>query len=126
MARTKLSEQEWTTFLELATRLGIDVRGLLSQEQDVRFTTLESAGHRLGRAVAQLTTERLSLAHAELMTDPQPCPTCQTRSPVVHRTRDLETVDGPMELTEPVCHCSTCRRDFFPSASSVGPGSAEL
>jgi hypothetical protein len=125
MARTKLSEQEWTTFLELADRLEIDLRGLLLN-QDVRFTTLEAAGHRLGRAVAQLTTEQLSLTQAERITEPQPCPTCQRRSPLVHRVRELETVDGPIELAEPVCHCSACRRDFFPSTSSVGPESAEL
>ena len=124
MARTKLSEREWETFLELADRLGIEVRGLLSQE--VRFTALESAGHPLGRAVAQLATERLSLARAERLTEPQPCPTCQQRSPLVHRVRTLETVDGPIEFREPVCQCSACHRAFFPSASSVGFGSAEL
>ena len=124
MARTKLSEQEWETFLELADRLGIEVRGLL--DQDVRFTALESAGHRLGRAVAQMTTERLSLARAERLTEPQGCPSCQQRSPLVHRARELETVDGPIEFREPVCQCSACRRDFFPSASGVGLESAEL
>ena len=60
MARTNHSEQEWETFLALTDRLGIEFRGRL--DQDVRFTTLESAGHRLGRTVAQMTTERWSLA----------------------------------------------------------------
>ena len=124
MARTKLSEQEWETFLELADRLGIEVRELL--DQDVRFTAWESAGHQLGRAVAQLMTERLSLARTERLTEPQSCPSCQQRSPLVHRARELETVDGPMEFREPVCQCSACRRAFFPSASGVGFGSAEL
>jgi hypothetical protein len=107
----------------LADRLGIEVRGLLSQ--DVRFTTLELAGHRLGRAVAQLTTERLARARAERLTEPQVCPTCQQRSPLGHRARELETVDGPIELREPVCPCSACRRDFFPAASGVGLKPAE-
>ena len=118
MARARLTEQEWETFLGLADRLGIDVRGLL--KEDVRFHVLESAGHALGRAVAQATTERLTLARAERLAGPQPCPTCGRRCPVVHRERELETVDGPIELREPVCHCPACRRDFFPSASRVG------
>jgi hypothetical protein len=117
-----ITAQEWETFLGLAERLQIDVRGL--QARDVRFHELEAAGHRLGRAVAQATTERLATARAERLTEPQPCPTCQRPCPVVHRERELETVDGPIVLSEPVCHCSACRRDFFPSASGVGAGPA--
>lgn len=124
MARAKLSEQEWETFLGLADRLGIDVRGLL--KEDVRFHVLESAGHALGRAVARGATERLTLARAERLTGPQPCPTCDRPCPCVYRERNLETVDGPIELCEPVCHCPACRRDFFPSASSVGARPTEL
>ena len=122
MARAKISEHEWVTFLNVAERLEIDVRGLMSQS--VRFSALEAAGHQLGRAVAQAMTERLAFAQAERLSGLQPCPTCGRPSPLVHRARELETVDGPIELTEPVCHCSACRRDFFPSASRVGTESA--
>jgi hypothetical protein len=118
MTRGKINEQEWKTFLDVADRLDIDVRGLL--ERDVPFREMEAAGHRLGRAVAQAATERLALARAERLTGLQPCPTCGRRCPLVYRERELETGDGPINLSEPVCHCSTCRRDFFPSASSVG------
>lgn len=118
MARAKISEQEWQTFVSVAERLQIPVRELL--EQDVRFSAIEAAGHKLGRAVAQFTTERVALARAERMIGPQPCPSCGRPCPLVHRERELETIDGPVELAEPVCHCSACRRDFFPSASTVG------
>lgn len=124
MARAKIGEQEWEVFLGVADQLGIDVRTLL--KEDVRFHVLESAGHALGRAVAQIATERLTLARTERLTGPQPCPTCGRRCPLVHRERELETIDGPIELHEPVCHCSACRRDFFPSASRIGTRSAEL
>jgi hypothetical protein len=124
MARAKLNEQEWETFLALADRLEIDVRDLLVR--DVPFHVLEAAGHALGRSVAQATTERLALARTERLSEPQPCPTCGRQCPLLHRERPLETVDGPIELCEPVCHCSACRRDFFPSASSIGTQSANL
>lgn len=124
MARVKISEEEWQTFLDVADRLEIDVRGLL--HKDVRFTALEIAGHQLGRAVAQIATERLALARAKRLTGLQACPTCGRPCPLVHRERELETIDGPMDLCEPVCHCSACRRDFFPSASGVGARSTEL
>jgi len=120
MARAAITEQEWQTFLGLADRLGIDVRGLL--EKDAPFRELEAAGHQLGRVLAQATTERLSLARAQRLEGPQSCPTCGEQCPLVHRQRELQTGDGPIELHEPVCYCSTCRRDFFPSASGIGTG----
>lgn len=125
MARAKLSEQEWETFLGLADRLGINVRGLL-QGDDVRFHVLESAGHALGRTVAQAATERLTLARAQRLDGPQACPSCGRQCPLLHRERPLETIDGPIELHEAVCYCSACRRDFFPSASRLGARSADL
>jgi hypothetical protein len=115
MTVDKLSEQEWQTFLGLADRLGIPVRSLL--EDDVRFTEMEAAGHRLGRAVARFATERMVFARAERMIEAQVCPTCFRQCPLTHRPREIETIDGPVVLQEPVCHCSACRRDFFPSAS---------
>lgn len=118
MARTKVSEEEWEVFLGLADRLGIKARELF--REGGRFHVLESAGHELGRAIAQAATERLALAQADRLTESQACPTCGQRCPVVHQERELETGDGPIDLREPVCHCSACRRDFFPSASGIG------
>ena len=118
MARPGISERDWEVFLEVADRLGIDVRELL--KKDVPFRELEAAGHQFGRAIAQATTERLSLARAERLTDPQACPSCGNNCPLDYGERDLTTGDGPIRLREPVCHCSTCRRDFFPSASKSG------
>ena len=124
MARAKISQQEWQTFLEIADRLQLPVRSLL--QEDVRFTEMEAAGHQLGRAVAQIATERLAWARAERLRGPQRCPTCGRACPLDHRERELETIDGPVDLCEPVAHCSACRRDFFPSASRVGAASAEV
>jgi hypothetical protein len=124
MAKVKISEQEWQCFLDVADRLGINVRGLLNE--DVRFTVMEEAGHRLGRAVAQAATERLALARAERLSGPQACPSCGRLGPLIHRERELETIDGAVDLREPVCHCSACRRDFFPSASGVGTESTPM
>ena len=124
MARKKVSQEDWETFLRVARQLGIDMEALSSQQ--ARFTELESAGHRVGRAIAQAITERLAWERAERLTEPQACPTCGRLAPVEYHTRPLETADGPIELEEPVGHCSACRRDFFPSASGIGTRSATL
>lgn len=118
MGRAKISKQDWEVFVRVADDLGIDVRGL--QERDVPFCEMEAAGHEVGRRIAQAITERLSFARAERLTGKVPCPTCGKRCAVDHRERDFTTGDGPIQLCEPVCHCSTCRRDFFPSASRSG------
>lgn len=124
MARQQVSEAEWQTFLNLADRLEIPVRELLQGKP--RFTEMESAGHRLGQAVAQVATERMSLARAGQMTAPQPCPTCGQVCELRQQERELTTIDGPLQLSEPVAYCSACRRDFFPSASRTRAVSAEL
>ena len=118
MTLAGINEQDWEVFLDVADRLGIDVRNLL--KRDVPFREMEAAGHELGRAIAQVTTERLSLARAERLTEAQACPTCAKRCRLDHKERDFITGDGPIRLREPFCHCSTCRRDFFPSASRTG------
>jgi len=124
MTRSKISQQEWQTFFHVAKRLGIDLQSL--QDGDGRFHDLEAAGHAIGRAVAQAVTERLALARAERLSEPQPCPTCGRLCPTSHRDRPLETIDGPIELHESVCRCPACRRDFFPSASGAGSESTSL
>ena len=68
MSKANVSEQEWETFLAITDRLGIPVRELMVK--DVRFSELESAGHRLGRAVAQATTEKLAHSRATRLTVP--------------------------------------------------------
>jgi hypothetical protein len=110
--------------VNVADRMGIEIRPLL--EEDVRFHALESAGHGLGRAIARFTTERLAFAQAERLDGPQPCPTCERLCPLAYKDRTLESVDGPMGLHEPFCHCPACRRDFFPSASCIGTRPAKL
>jgi hypothetical protein len=34
--------------------------------------------------------------------------------------RPVTSMDGPIELTEPVAHCRRCRRSFFPSTCKSG------
>ena len=118
MARTMIEEKDWDVFVKVAEQLGIDLPGLM--QKDVRFLEMEDAGHQLGRAIAQATTERLSLARAQRLTGDQPCPTCGKSCPLDFKERELVTGDGPIELPEPVCHCSVCRRDFFPSPCGLG------
>lgn len=70
MAHKQVSETDWQTFFSLADRLGIPARKLLQGQ--LPFTEMQTAGNRLGQVVAQVVTERMSLALAGQMTGPQP------------------------------------------------------
>ena len=50
------------------------------------------------------------------------CPKCQRECPVKFEERTLQGRMGPATIQEPVCHCSACDRDFFPSAGIVAAG----
>jgi len=60
-------------------------------------------------------SEALALQNQKLP-DQIACPRCQTESLVRFETRTIQGRMGPAEIQEPVCHCSACDRDFFPSA----------
>jgi len=51
-----------------------------------------------------------------------PCPKCQTECSVKFERRTIQGRMGPASIREPVCHCSVCDRDFFPSAGIVAAG----
>jgi len=88
---------------------------------ETTFSQIEQFGHQAGRMLARRIDGYLSDQHAAHFTDEQPCPTCSEKQPLKESPHDLplQTPDGEVTLHEPTCHCSTCRRDFFPSASLV-------
>jgi hypothetical protein len=44
------------------------------------------------------------------------CPDCGQHCLVETQKREVQSVDGTIELTETVAQCRRCRRSFFPSA----------
>ena len=88
---------------------------------ETTFAQIEQFGHQAGRMLARRIDAHLAAQHAEHFASAQPCPTCHEKhSPQASRhVLPLQTSDGEVTLHEPSCRCSTCRRAFFPSASSV-------
>lgn len=85
---------------------------------DTTFAQIEQFGHEVGRMMGRAVDQQLACQHAEWFQKAAACPTCQAlceprSSPA---EREIQTVDGRVPLAEPVCHCSACHRDFFPSA----------
>ncbi len=90
--------------------------------RDTTFAEIERFGHRAGRMLARAVDARLAEQHAAHFAGEEPCPTCSEKHPPKESPHDLplQTSDGEVTLHEPTCNCPTCRRDFFPSAYSVG------
>jgi hypothetical protein len=81
------------------------------------FSTIEDFGHQAGQTVAQAIDEHLQQRHAEHFQQHAACPTCGATAEATDaaKPRRLLTIDGEIALAEPVRHCPTCERAFFPS-----------
>lgn len=84
------------------------------------YSVIELAAHELGRHVSRQVQQRQLRELAAAETPRAACPECGQRCDLAPRSRDLTSIDGPLEATELVGHCPFCRRDFFPSASAAG------
>jgi hypothetical protein len=89
--------------------------------RDTTFAEIEEFGHEVGRMLGRAVDQQLTAEHSSHFTGANMCPTCQSncepKSDAV--LRELQTCDGQVPIEEPVCRCSVCNRDFFPSACRV-------
>lgn len=84
------------------------------------FAALEARAAEIG----DMLTREVAAQRARIETEKRPpdseccCPKCNGPGDRKRlRQRELQTVRGTIELTEPEYHCKKCRRSFFPSDS---------
>ena len=122
MERSMLSPQARQRFEQLVALLAEERYGPDGPPIDTTFAEIEQFGHQAGRMLGRSLDEHLTDQHAEHFQEAS-CPTCAgyDESDVARKKpRPLQTLDGTIPLAEPVCHCPTCDRDFFPSAERTG------
>ena len=112
-----LTEEAKRKFEECVAALAACGFGVDGPPEETTFAQIEEFGHEVGRMVARAVDEQLATQHATLFDGVAPCPTCHRKCPVKEprSPREVQTCDGHVPLREPVCHCSVCHRDFFPS-----------
>ncbi|MBW3600590.1 MAG: hypothetical protein KY475_25420 [Planctomycetes bacterium] len=113
------SQEDQLVVERLAKKFGVDLKADELAGAEATFTSIETAARKIGQAVTRRVTEDLAIQQTQLLEGPQPCPTCGKSCEAGFKERELTTGDGPIELREAVCHCSACRRDFFPSTRSL-------
>lgn len=89
---------------------------------DMDLFMMEEIAVTASRALVRGTIETLTGSQAEALGTESLCPGCGQSCELEQRSRPIQVRGGSAELQEPVAHCSTCRRDFFPSASHVEDG----
>jgi hypothetical protein len=86
----------------------------------VHFSKIEAAAHALGCALSSGIQERVVREAVADIPPKLPCPQCGQLCKVKFDRRTIHSTDGPVVVLEPEGHCRRCRRDFFPSAGSLG------
>ena len=105
------------------------VAALATRQQDKlaaagTFVEIEELTAEVGDEVArQLANSELSRRSEALSEQPtHACPDCGKECRVEPDLEPiiLQGIRGEIEYSEPRCHCTRCRRDFFPSGGPIG------
>ena len=86
---------------------------------DVDLWMMEEATVRAAKALVSGAIETMTAAQTEALEGQVSCSGCGQSCRLDHRPRLIQVRGGTAKFNEPVAHCSTCRRDFFPSAAGV-------
>ena len=115
---------------ELASKLAAQLAETFAQEiygpdgpdLDCDIDAMEDAAVLVARAAFDAVIARALVLQNQELPDQLPCPKCQSLCGVKFEKRTVQGRMGPAEIQEPVCHCSACDRDFFPSAGDLAAG----
>ena len=113
--RTAL-EAQLENHLKQASAIAAELQSLEQGSETPHFDQIELPAHEVGQRLSRLiqTTRAREVAADGLQS--VACPDCGCLCRVEAQEREVQSVDGPIELTETVAHCRPCRRSFFPSA----------
>ena len=126
MATRKLSPEELQAVRRVAKQWGkIIVKQAFGEQGpglDVDFAQMEEVAAAAAGGLSEGALEAATAQQGRLLGEKQPCPQCGKLCTVGAAERPLRAKGNVLAFREPKCHCPTCRRDFFPSASGVEAG----
>lgn len=86
---------------------------------DVDLFAMEEFAVNAAKALVRGAVQTMTENQAAALGKEHACPGCGKLCELEHRQRPIQIRGGGVDLNEPVGYCSTCRRDFFPSASGA-------
>lgn len=101
--------------LTQASAVAAELQAVDQGGQTPHFDQVELPAHEVGQQLSRMIQTARSREIAAENLDQAGCPDCGRACPVHTETREVRSMDGPIELTENVAYCRRCRRLFFPS-----------
>ncbi len=130
MATRKFTPEELRAITRLAKQWGkIVVRHAFGEQGpglDVDLAQMEEVAYAAAQGLTAGALEEATSQQGQQLGEQQSCPQCHKLCPVTPDERPILAKGGAFQLREPKCHCPTCRRDFFPSASATQARRARL
>lgn len=107
---------------QLAAAFAQEIYGPDGPELDCDIDEFEELAVLAARAAFDAVIARALLLQNQKLPDKLGCPKCARLCKVEFEERAVQGRMGTAKIQEPVCHCSACDRDFFPSAGNVAAG----
>jgi len=131
MSSFKTSPEFLRELRELAVRWGKIAAERASDEvgadQQMDFSDMEQLAAVVATGLTEGMITTLLDKEAKTLANDEPCPKCGTRCRVNYHDRPLTLETGQVfPLHEPICHCPTCSRDFFPPPTLSASGRPQL
>lgn len=115
-AKRSQLESKLEFHLQQAATLVSELQAVDQGQETPHFDQIELPAHEVGQQLSRMIqTTRAREVAAENLQEAG-CPDCGRKCKVDTDTRQVRSMDGPIELTENVAYCRRCRRFFFPSA----------
>lgn len=107
---------------QFAQQVAQEIYGENGPGEDSDIDAIEDEAVQAARAAFDAVIARALQLQNEQLPDQIPCPQCQRQCNVRFQERTVQGRMGPATIEEPVCKCSACDRDFFPSAGNLAAG----
>ena len=114
-AKQQELEKKLAEILKQAASVASQIQACEQGPGTPHYDQIEGSAHDVGQQLSRMIQEgRIGDVAAEQCTEVA-CPDCGQCCPVDVKKREVNSIDGSIELVETVAHCRRCRRSFFPS-----------
>ena len=83
------------------------------------YSAIEARAHAIGQHLSREIQQRQMAQLTASAADFAKCPKCGTRCQLDRQHRQVSSIDGPLQIEEPLGYCPKCRRGFFPPAGKA-------
>lgn len=101
---------------QFAQQVTQEIYGDDGPDDDCDIDLIEDHAVAVAKAAFDAVIARALQLQNQRQPDQLPCPVCQQQCEVKTEQRTIQGRLAPATIEEIVCSCSTCSRDFFPSA----------